>query len=456
MTRKVVLFRGGFNPAGLHHRVIAQMLSDRFDEVIVVPTGPNPNEPSSFNTPPIFRAAMVDMTFRGLPKVRVDLFELEYSCALPAQEIEQRYQPEGEIWHVVAPWMISGGRQASSLIHRKWLNAEEVWRSARFCVVQRPDETLDPADLPPSAMVVPVSCLATSRAIRDRIFHRQSTSEWVVPAVDDYIARHDLFRGSPHTRSTRFRLGSLKPFVFFDPLNPRAVQLAPSFRHHDDDANLILVLGGDGTMLQAIRQHWRRRIPYYGINLGHLGFLLNSGPPANWVERHLVLEQLSLLWVETTDSAGQTRTALGFNEAWVERSTGQSAWIQVKVNGHVRLEKLVADGALIATAGGSTSYARAMGGTPLPLSTPALLLVGSNVLSPIGWRPVLMPRDAVVEFCTLDANKRPLSGYVDGVPQGEVASMKARLSNVAAVELAFDPDHDPAEKLARIQFPATL
>ena len=66
---------------------------------------------------------------------------------------------------------------------------------------------------------------------------------------------------------------------------------------------------------------------------------------------------------------------------------------------------------------------------------------------------MVLPWDAELELTTLDADKRPLRGYVDGVSHGEVTTMRVRTSRIAAVELAFDLRHDPAEKLARIQFP---
>ena len=104
----------------------------------------------------------------------------------------------------------------------------------------------------------------------------------------------------------------------------------------------------------------------------------------------------------------EKKTALAFNDAWVERASGQTAWIQVKVNGQERLAQLVADGALVATAAGSTSYARAMGGPPLPLNTPALLLVGSNVLKPKMWQPVVLPPESSIELTNLEPARRPI------------------------------------------------
>jgi NAD+ kinase len=124
----------------------------------------------------------------------------------------------------------------------------------------------------------------------------------------------------------------------------------------------------------------------------------------------------------------------------------------VRVNGVKRLPKLVCDGALVATAAGSTAYARSMGAPPLLADTPAWLLVGSNVSEPIDWRSALLSIDATVEIATLDPARRPIRAYVDGHDHGPVRSMRATISRAAAVELVFDANHDMAEKIAEIQF----
>jgi NAD kinase len=272
--------------------------------------------------------------------------------------------------------------------------------------------------------------------------------------VAEFIDRHGLYRGVPVTRRARLTLGDVRPFVVSSPDDAEARRVAERWTASDPEhANLVLAIGGDGTMLHAIRRHWRLRLPFYGINTGHVGFLLNQAPPDDYLGESLVVEQLPLLWVEVERGDGERCAALAFNDAWVERASGQTAWLRVTVDGRERLARLVADGALIATAAGSTCYARAMGAAPLPLDTSALVLVGSNVLRPAFFQPVVLPIESVVELRTLDPAKRPLRGYIDGVDQGEVRSMKARVSNIAAVELAFDPRFDASEKLARLQFP---
>ena len=301
--------------------------------------------------------------------------------------------------------------------------------------------------------MLPVEPFLPAAAIRGRVYHQEDVREWVPDEVLRYIDRHALYRGTRPLKDTAYRVGRPRFRLFHDPENPDSRRLArdlPAFE--SDDPEMIVVLGGDGTMLRAIRQHWRERLPFYGLNTGHLGFLLNDRQIRFW-ERDLSLYQLPLLHAEAETVDGQTRTGLAFNEVWVERVSGQTAWIRLSVNGRVRIEKLAGDGVLVSTAAGSTSYARAMGATPLPFPTPVLTIAGSNVLSPMGWRPAVLPLTSEIEMTTLDPVKRPLQGYMDGVPFGQVSSVRVRVSRTAAVELAFQPEHDPVAKLAKLQFP---
>lgn len=454
MTRTIALFGGSFNPPGAHHRQLAALLAEQFDEVIVVPCGPRPDRAANGSVDPIYRAAMVDMTFGGLARVRVELFDLEAATYTPHFALVHRFAQLGEVWLAVGSDLVRGGATGESAVQRTWQEGLRLWHECRFVVLRRADVPLARADLPPRARVIESSLAGSGQEIRSRIFHGQAYQQLVVPRVARYIERHALYRGVPARKDALFRLDEPRVLIVHDERNAEAVAAAARLPFASStDPELVVVIGGDGTMLRAIRQHWRLRAPFYGVNAGHLGFLLNDDPEFGFVHQDLVLHQVPLLWVETEAVDGTCREAVAFNDCWVERATGQAAWIQVKVNGEVRLPQLVADGALVATAAGSTSYARAMGATPVPLNTPVLLLVGSNVLRPHSWRPAVLPLGSHVELTTLDPIKRPLQAYVDGVGHGDVRAMRARVSNIAAAELVFAPGHDPAAKLARIQFP---
>lgn len=251
-----------------------------------------------------------------------------------------------------------------------------------------------------------------------------------------------------------YRLPARRARLFFDPDRADSARTAAALAAYDQpDPAVILVVGGDGTMLRAIRQHWADGLPFYGLNTGHVGFLLNDPAGLDFWAADLRRYRLPLLSVEAVGPDGRRRDEVAFNDCWVEREGGQTAWVELTVNGTVRLSKLVADGLLLATAAGSTGYAWALGAVPLPFNAPLLTLAGSNVFSPRDWRPAVLATDSVVTLRNLDPAKRPLRGFADGVPLGEVASLTVRVSPVAAAELLFTREHDPAAKLAALQFP---
>jgi NAD kinase len=255
-------------------------------------------------------------------------------------------------------------------------------------------------------------------------------------------------------RELSYRLPARRGRLFFDPDRPDSARTAAALAAFDQpEPAVILVVGGDGTMLRAIRQHWADGLPFYGLNTGHVGFLLNDPDGLDFWAADLRRYRLPLLSVEAVSPDGTRREELAFNDVWVERDGGQTSWVEVDVNGEVRLSRLVADGVLVATAAGSTGYARALGAAPLPFHTPLLTLAGSNVFQPRGWRPAVLTLDSAVTVRNLDPGKRPLRGFVDGVPIGPVGTLTVRVSPTAAAELLFTHEHDPAAKLATLQFP---
>ena len=452
--RTLAIFGGSFNPPGLHHHSIAQLLSKHFDEVVIVPCGPRPDKAVTNDVAPIYRAAMADMTFGGMPRVRVELFDLERSTFTRNHELEHAYSSHGEVWHVVGTDLLQGGRDGKSLIQTVWQEGKRLWQEARFAVIERPGVPFDEADLPPNRRMFQIEEGGASSQVREAVYTSKPFRHLVTSRVAHYIERHGLYRGTQPTATTTWNRATDRFFHVVSERSERAKQISKELPSVEpDQAEMILVIGGDGTMLRAIRHHWRRRLPFYGLNAGHMGFLLNPNANAVTSGQELVLQQLPLLHVTFDAEDGNRRSALAFNDAWVERSSGQTAWLRVNVDGQVRIPELVADGALVATAAGSSAYARAMGATPLPLNTPAMLLVGSNVLKPSSWRPAVLPLSSTVELVALNRAKRPLVGYIDGDPQGPVDTMTARASNTATVELAFDPETNPAQKLASIQFP---
>lgn len=461
MRPKIAIFGGSFNPPGTHHRAVAEALVPHFDKIIVVPCGPRPDKLATNDVEPWHRAALADIAFRDIPKVEVDLFDLESATFTTNDALEARYSPLGEVWHVIGSDLSKGGGRQQSAIHLYWDGGHEMWHKLNFCVIAREGYEMEPGDLSPKSQLIrlPPQIGRASAEIREVIFRRQPYLDLVTPDVAAYIERYGLYRGRIPARRTKWQTGEQpRLLIFLDERNPRAVEMANTYRHWEDRENptAVLVLGGDGTMLRAIRDHWRLRIPFIGVNQGHLGFLLNEAsalPAAALPKTDFIIRLMPMLYIETEAPDGTRQNDLAFNDAWIERSTSQSAWLEVEVNGQIRIPKLVADGALVCTAAGSTAYARSMGVSPLLADTPGWVLAGSNVMSPSGWKSALLAPEANIILRSVGGEKRPLAAYVGGRPLGPAVTFHARQSRIATTEVVFAGQHDMAEKIANMQFP---
>jgi NAD+ kinase len=253
--------------------------------------------------------------------------------------------------------------------------------------------------------------------------------------------------------------------LHYDPKNHLARQIYGQLRAFEVPPNsgepdLIVPIGGDGYMMHCVRRHWRRFIPFFGVNAGHVGFLLNDAALLEeLLSAPLRLHLAPMLYCKAVPltSSGNTpdpTVALAFNDAWIERASGQTARLSVRINGIERGSNVRGDGILVSTAAGSTAYAQALGGSPLPVGAPILQLVGSNCTYPPRWRPVHLNEDVQVELRSLDTEKRPCRAFVDSVDLGLVQSLSARASRVAGVQLAFTYSCDLQSKLYKMQFPS--
>lgn len=253
--------------------------------------------------------------------------------------------------------------------------------------------------------------------------------------------------------------------LMYDENNTVAAQIYSSLKgfqvRKGEEPDLLVPIGGDGYMMHCIRRHWQRYIPFFGVNAGHVGYLLNGIETlSQLISSPLKLYQLPMLYCRSETVNDDTekvvvREDMAFNDAWLERATGQTAKINVMVNGVTRLAGIRGDGVLVSTGAGSTAYALALGASPVPVSAPMLQLVGNNCMVPARWKPVHLHQDVEIDLESVDCKKRPCRAFVDSVDLGVVRRLTIRASRVAGVQLAFCQSNDLQAKLYKLQFPAT-
>jgi len=482
MKNRIAIFGGSFDPPGVHHRAIAKALVKEFDKVVVVPCGPRPDKKSANNIDPTHRASMCDMAFRGNLNIEVDLFDLEQATFTRTHNLEIRYESRGEIYHVVGSDLVIGGRDGKSQIQRQWKHGKKIWKDLNFAVVLRDGYDLNPDDLPPHSVVISPKYPGSSSEIRERVFKNLLIDGLVTPEIKAYIERYSLYTGRSAPRTTRYNYTpdkGLQVHVVVDRGNPRARKIVKKFKSVPlRNADIIVVSGGDGFMLECIRKYWRYRLPILGVNTGHYGYLLNN---INDVlgSRHpeytdYRIHQLPLLYVEAEDTFGNIWAMYGFNDAWLERSRGknrpvrvskngvwithkcsplQTAHTQIKIDGQVRMERYRGDGILVSTAAGSTGYAVNAGATPQVATAHELVLtaLGGRLSLPLVSGPISI--NSTVELTVLEPYRRAQQAVIDSyLLTPKARKMRIRRSHVASVEIMMHPGRDLAEKHAQMMF----
>lgn len=219
-------------------------------------------------------------------------------------------------------------------------------------------------------------------------------------------------------------------------------------------ADIVVALGGDGLMLQTLHRQIHRRTPIYGMNLGTIGFLMNTFKEAGLLQRLRRARQVSLtpLRMLAINTRGSVHEVIAINEVSLLRSSRQTARIAVSVDGRKRLPELYCDGVLVATPAGSTAYNLSAHGPILPLGAGLLALTPINAFRPRRWRGALLPRHAKVELTVLDSRKRPVAAAADSVEIANVARVTVTEATDIDLTLLFDPEHDLEERILKEQF----
>lgn len=220
------------------------------------------------------------------------------------------------------------------------------------------------------------------------------------------------------------------------------------------EADIIVALGGDGFMLQTLHATQRLRAPVYGMNRGTVGFLMNTYQGQGLRNRLEQAEEevINPLQMRAVCVNGDEHEALAINEISLLRAGPQAAKLRIHVDGKLRMDELVCDGALLATPAGSTAYNYSAHGPILPIGSDVLALTAVAAFRPRRWRGALLPKAAKVTFEVTNAAKRPVNADADGVSVKDVAKVEVFSAPDIEHRILFDPGHGLEERLIREQF----
>ncbi len=227
-------------------------------------------------------------------------------------------------------------------------------------------------------------------------------------------------------------------------------------RHEEAGADVIVALGGDGFMLETLHRTLPEAKPIYGMNRGSVGFLMNDYAEENLLQRIAAAERATIhpLCMVAIDRQGAQHKGVAINEVSLLRQTRQTAKLRVSIDGKVRVEELMCDGALVCTPAGSTAYNLSAHGPIIPLTTKALALTPISAFRPRRWRGALLPHTAKVTFQVLEPEKRPVSAVADNFEVRDVVEVQVVENRDISLVMLFDAGRSLEERGLTEQFSA--
>ncbi len=221
-----------------------------------------------------------------------------------------------------------------------------------------------------------------------------------------------------------------------------------------EDADMAIVLGGDGFMLHTMHRLLKLNVPIFGMNCGTVGFLLNEYRADDLEERlaDLTVSTLVPLEMKVVCADGKETVNYALNEVALLRETAQAAKIRVQVNGKTQIEEMVCDGVMVATPAGSTAYNLSAGGPIIPLRANVIALTPISVFRPRRWKGALLPADKVIEFEVLKPHKRPVSATADFKEIRDVKKVTVQESKDVELKLLFDHNLTLQDRIIKEQF----
>lgn len=190
----------------------------------------------------------------------------------------------------------------------------------------------------------------------------------------------------------------------------------------DRSFDRVLVLGGDGFMMSVIHRLGYPTTPFFGINYGRVGFLMNAPMPPEALVDQLESPELReatypILEALLVKEDGQEVRRRAFNDVVIERASGQTAQLDLYID-DVLLNSYSGDGLIVATPGGSTAYSLAAGGPVVHHSVDSMLVTPLCPHRPVQFHslpfPLVLSLGSKVRIANLDSKKRPLRCVFDG------------------------------------------
>ena len=245
----------------------------------------------------------------------------------------------------------------------------------------------------------------------------------------------------------------IKPHIVFDK-NNFSIRiknfLYKNFKNYSVlKSNLIIVIGGDGFMLGALKKYNKFKKTFYGINSGNYGFLMNKFS-AKYTIKNLSkgrLVSISPLEMTVKTKNNKTRKSIAVNEVSILRQSRQAASLSILNGSRIIIKNLVSDGVLVSTPAGSTAYNLSVHGPILSLDSKKLSISPISAFRPRRWKGKVVGDNSKIIIKNINPKKRPISAVADNIEVRNAKNIIIKTNKKIKFNLLYDKNSSLQKKI---------
>tara|TARA_B100001121_G_C18652049_1_gene604561 strand:- start:779 stop:1555 length:777 start_codon:yes stop_codon:yes gene_type:complete len=215
------------------------------------------------------------------------------------------------------------------------------------------------------------------------------------------------------------------------------------------NSDIILVLGGDGFMLKTLKKLHKFKKPFYGINTGNYGFLMNKFSNRNFISNltKAKIINVSPLEMNVKNKKNHSKKFLAINEVSILRQSRQAAALSIHYGSKQIIKKLVSDGVLVSTPAGSTAYNLSVHGPILSLNSKKLSIAPISPFRPRRWRGKIVNDNKKILIQNLNIKKRPVSAVADNIEVRNAKQIVISVNKKIRFKLMYDNNNSLQKKI---------
>ena len=212
--------------------------------------------------------------------------------------------------------------------------------------------------------------------------------------------------------------------------------------------NVVIVIGGDGFMLQTLKKNKKSKKLFYGINSGNYGFLMNRFSDKLLTKNIFKAKSIYIYPLEmSVTTNNKVRKVIAINEVSILRQSRQAANLSIKNNGKYVIKKLVSDGVLVSTPAGSTAYNLSVHGPILSLNSKKISIAPISAFRPRRWAGKIVSDKSKIIITNLNAKKRPISAVADNVEFRNAKKIYVKINQKIKFNLLYDNNKSLQKKI---------